>query len=120
MHAGRNYDTMKSDINNELSKLNEWARLWLLDFNPKKTKALVISNSAVPHLDLRFNGESVEIVKKHKHLGLTFASDGNWTNHIDNTVNAAFKHVNVLRILKCTLSKQTLSNIYLSFIRPTL
>jgi hypothetical protein len=120
MHAGRNYDTMKSDINNELSKLNEWARLWLLDFNPKKTKALVISNRAVPHLDLRFNGESVEIVKKHKHLGLTFASDGNWTNHIDNILNAAFKHVNVLRKLKCTLSKQTLSNIYLSFIRPTL
>ena len=31
-----------------------------------------------------------------------------------------FKQVNVLRKLKCTLSKQTLSNIYLTFIRPTL
>jgi hypothetical protein len=85
---------MKSDINNDLSKLNEWAKLWLVDFNPKKTKALVISTSAVPHLDLRFNGEPVEIVKTHKHLGLTFASDGNCTNHIDNIVNAAFKQVN--------------------------
>ena len=119
-YFGRNYDIMKSDINNDLSKLNEWAKLWLVDFNPKKTKALVISTSAVPHLDLRFNGEPVEIVKTHKHLGLTFASDGNWTNHIDNIVNAAFKQVNVLRKLKCTLSKQTLSNIYLTFIRPTL
>jgi hypothetical protein len=91
---------MKSDINNELSKLNEWAKLWLVDFNPKKTKALVISTSAVPHLDLRSNGEPVEIVKNHKHLGLTFASDGNWTNHIDNIVNATFKQVNVLRKLK--------------------
>jgi hypothetical protein len=53
-------------------------------------------------------------------LGLTFASDGNWTNHIDYIVNAAFKQVNVLRKLKFTLSKQTLSNIYLTFIRPTL
>jgi hypothetical protein len=76
----------------------------LVDFNPKKTKALVISTSAVPHLDLRFNGEPVEIVKNHKHLGLTFASDKNWTNHIDNIVNAAFKQVNVLRKLKFTLS----------------
>jgi hypothetical protein len=33
-------------------------------------------------------------------LGLTFASDGNWTNHIDSIVNAAFKKVNVLRKLK--------------------
>jgi hypothetical protein len=55
---------MKSAINNDLSKLNEWTKLWLVDFNPKKTKALVISTSAVPHLDLRFNGEPVEIVKK--------------------------------------------------------
>ena len=119
-YFGRNYDIMESDINNDLSKLNEWAKLWLVDFNPKKTKALVISTSAVPHLDLRFNGEPVEIVKTHKHLGLTFASDGNWTNHIDNIVNAAFKQVNVLRKLKFTLSKQILSNIYLTLIRPKL
>ena len=76
-YSGRNYDIMKSDINKDLSKLNEWAKLWLVDFNPKRTKALVISTSAVPHLDLRLNGEPVEIVKNHKHLGLTFASDGN-------------------------------------------
>jgi hypothetical protein len=53
----------------------QWAKLWLVDFNPKTTKALVIPTSAVPHLDLRFNGELVEIVKNHQHLGLTFASD---------------------------------------------
>jgi hypothetical protein len=53
-------------------------------------------------------------------LGLTFASDENWTTHIDNIVNAAFKQVNVLRKQQFTLSKQTLSNIDLTFIRPTL
>jgi hypothetical protein len=63
----------------------------------KEVGHLVISTSAVPHLDLRFNGE-----------------DENWTNHIDNIVNAAFKQVNVLRKLKFTLSKQTLSNIYIT------
>jgi hypothetical protein len=51
-------------------------------------------------------------------VGLTFASDGNWTNHIDNIVNASFKQVEVLRKLKFTLSMQTLSNIYPTFIRP--
>jgi hypothetical protein len=51
-------------------------------------------------------------------VGLTFASDGNWKNHIDNIVNASFKQVDVLRKLKFTLSKQTLSNIYLTYIRP--
>jgi hypothetical protein len=37
------------------------------------------------------------------------------TNH-----SFPFKQVNVLRKVKFTLSKQTLSNIYLTFIRPTL
>ena len=46
---------MKSDINNDLSKLNEWAKLWLVDFNLKKNKALVISTSAVPHLNCKKN-----------------------------------------------------------------
>ena len=49
-----------------------------------------------------------------------FALDENWTNHIDNIVNASFKQVEVLRKLKFTLSKQTLSNIYPTFIRPRL
>jgi hypothetical protein len=31
-YFGRNYDVMKSDINNDLSKLNEWAKLWFSRF----------------------------------------------------------------------------------------
>jgi hypothetical protein len=52
-------------LNNDLSKLNEWAKLWLVDFDPKKTKALVISTSAVPHLDLRFQNTHP---KPRKHI----------------------------------------------------
>jgi hypothetical protein len=66
-------------------------------------KALDISTSAVPQLGLQFNGEPAEIVKHHQHLGLTFASDGNWANHIVNILNPAFKQVNVLRKLNFTL-----------------
>jgi hypothetical protein len=55
-----------------------------------------------------------------KHLGVTFASDGNWTVHIENIATSALKQVNVLRKLKCILSKQALSNIYLTFIIPVL
>jgi hypothetical protein len=55
-----------------------------------------------------------------KHLGVIFASDGNWTVHIENIATSALKQVNVLRKLKFTLSKQALSNIYLTFIRPVL
>ena len=80
---------------------------WLVDFNPKKTKALIISNNInIPELNIRFNDESVELVDNHKHMGVTFVSDGNWTVHIENIARSALKQVNVL------LRLQFLSYIY--------
>ena len=80
-----------------MGKLHEWSKTWLVDFNPKKTKALVVSNTDIPDLNIKFDNENVEIVDNHKHLGVTFSNDGNWTTHIENIVNSAFKQVNVLR-----------------------
>ena len=111
---------MEVEINYDLVKLNEWAKTWLVDFNPKKTKALIITNNTSPDLNLRFDNEKIEIVESHKHLGVTISSDANWKTHIDNISIAASKQVNVLRKLKFTLSRKCLSNIYISFIRPLL
>jgi hypothetical protein len=55
--------------------LDQWAKTWLVDFNPKKTKALIISNNTnIPELNIRFNDEPVELVDNHKHLAVTFVS----------------------------------------------
>ena len=56
-----NYVEMEIDI--------QWTKTWLVDFNPKKTKALVFFNNFVPNLNIKFNNENVEIVKNQKHLG---------------------------------------------------
>jgi hypothetical protein len=72
----------------------------------------ISNNTNIPELNIRFNDESVELVDNHKHLGVTFVSDGNWTVHIENIARSALKQVNVLRKLKFILSKQALSNIY--------
>jgi hypothetical protein len=61
---------MQIEINNDLEILDQWAKTWLVDINPKKTKALIISNNThIPELNIRFNDESVELVDKH--LGVT-------------------------------------------------
>jgi len=69
------------------------------------------------HRKVKISGENVEIINNHKHLGVTLLSDGNWTTHIDNITTSALKQVYVL---KFTLSKKSLSNIYITFIRPLL
>jgi hypothetical protein len=71
---------MQIEINNDLEILDQWEKTRLVDFNPNKTKALILSNNInIPELNIRFNNESVELVDNHIHLGVTFASDGNWT-----------------------------------------
>ena len=68
-----------------------------INFNPKKTKALVITNRNQPDINNKFDNENVEIVENHKHLCVTFSYDVNWTTHVDNIVKSALKQVNVLR-----------------------
>jgi hypothetical protein len=46
-------------------------------------------------------------------LGVTFSSDGKWTNHINNIIESSMKQINALRNLKYILSSKSLSNIYL-------
>jgi len=103
---------METDINNDLINLiNEWAKIWLVDFNPKKTKVLVITNVTPPEINIEFSGENVEIINDHKHVSVTLSSDVNWTTHIDNITTSALKHVYVLRKLKFTLSKKEAARI---------
>ena len=44
-YSGKNFDLMQIEINNDLQILDQWAKTWLVDFNPRKTKALIISNN---------------------------------------------------------------------------
>ena len=116
-YSGDNFQILETDINRDLRILNEWTETWLVDFNPKKTKALVISNTEVPNIDIEFDNEKFEIVKDHKHLGVTLWFNGSWTSHIDTIAQSTLKQINVLRKLKFTLSKRTLSHIYLPFLK---
>ena len=73
----------------------------------KATKGLTISNKTdITELNIRFHYESVALVDNHNHLGVTFASDGNWTVHIENIATSPLKQRNALRKLNFTLSKK--------------
>jgi hypothetical protein len=75
------------------------------------------NNTNIPELNIRFNDESVELVDNHKHLGVTFVSDGNWTVHIENIARSALKQVNVIYEfpadwLKFPIQSQNIMNPY--------
>ena len=58
------------------------------------------------------------ITTSHKHLGVTFSNDAKWNIHLDNVQSSVSKHLNILRRLKCRLSRTNLDKLYLVYIRP--
>ena len=38
-YSGDNLTNIEKDINSDLININNWAKLWLVDFNPKKIKS---------------------------------------------------------------------------------
>jgi hypothetical protein len=96
-------NNMQIEINNYLQILDQWEKTWLVDFNPNKTKALILSNNTnIRELSIRFHDESVELVDNHKHLGITFASD--------NEVSSANSLANLPRLSVMSLIYNTNNN----------
>ena len=109
-------------LNENLEKVNQWSKQWLVTFNPNKTECLLISRKQNQniHPPLLFDNVPVKEVNSHKHIGITFNNSCHWGEHIDNIVANAYKKLTVLRSLKFDLDRNTLQTMYFSFIRPSL
>ena len=94
----------------------------MVNFNPQKTESMVITRKLdfVSHPPLTMNQVSIKSVTSHKHLGLTFSSDGTWNTHIDEIISKASKRLNLIRKLKFKVDRKSLEKMYFSFIRPVL
>ena len=108
-------------LNHELQVISNWAKQWLVDFNPNKTVAMLFSSHhAVPQPHLLFNNVPVNFVENHKHLGLTLSSSGKWHDHIINIVKSSSKILGIMRKVKYMVSRKTLNQIYTCHLRPLL
>ena len=109
-------------INADLGTIQEWADKWLVTFSPPKTKEVLFSRVRTDrnHPPLWLNGEEIERVNNHKHLGLTLEKDCSWREHIQSTISKAKKALNILRKLKHELDRKSLETLYFTQVRPIL
>ena len=108
-------------LNHDLIIISHWAKQWLVTFNPSKTVAMVFSNNRNVQLpNLIFDDVRISFVDNHKHLGLTLSSNGKWKTHINNLCQSASKLLGMMRTLKFRLKRDSLNQIYVSFLRPVL
>ena len=85
---GNNFDkcVLSTNINNELSKIQEWLNINKLSLNVSKTKHIIFHyhqrsiDSLIP--DITINHQSIERVSEFKILGLTIDENLSWNAHI--------------------------------------
>ena len=95
-------------LNSDLTNISKWTRDWLVTINPSKTE----------HPALYYEGNEIDTVSSHKHLGVTLSSNLFWRTHILNIHDKASKRLNLLKGLKLKINRNTLDKLYKSLIRP--
>ena len=118
----QNPQVATSNLLTDIVKISDWADTWLVNFNPSKSETLLFSRklNRNAHDPLYMRTQPIKEVNIHKHLGLNFASDCTWHEHIDYVAAKAWKRINIMRKLKFVLDRNSLEIIYFSFIRPIL
>ncbi len=116
-----NSDDLEGIINHDLLTISAWAKQWLVTFNPNKTDAMILTlRPIVQPLHLNVDGTEIAFVENHKHLGLTLSNNGKWHTHVNNIISSSSKILGIMRKLKFRLSRNSLNQIYISYMRPIL
>lgn len=77
-------------LTNSIDAIYSWSKRWLVDFNPNKPECMTFSKRGnIQQPPLYMNNILLKEVFTHKHLGITFSSDGSWSSQIGSILNKA-------------------------------
>ena len=117
--------TSTVNLNNDLTKISEWAVQWKMNFNPdpsKQAQELLFSRktSSKPYPSLNFNDNLVHQVQLQKHLGLFLDPKLSFDEHIQCFLIKTGKIIGLISKLQPIILRAALLTIYKSFLRPHL
>ena len=116
-YSAAHIDDIVGMINHGLQLLSNWARQWLVTFNPLNTEAVFITlKSLISYHNLFFDNISSSFVDSHNHLGVTFSNTGQWHAHIENIVISAAIVLGIIRKLKYSISRNALNQMYMTYL----
>ena len=97
----------------------DWARKWLVDFNPGKTQLISFDQSNnTGAIDVKMDGSVLEEKPSFKMLGLTFSSKLDWGSYIISIAKTASKKIGALIRSMKFLSPEVALDLYKSTICP--
>jgi len=118
----KNIQTLFSIVNKELILLDEWFRANNLSLNLDKTKYALFHSprkkSQIPNLlpKLLLNEKEIKRSNVNKFLGVYLDENLSWNSHIQHVTNKISKNLGVLYKTRFILDKNSLKQLYFSFI----
>ena len=114
-------DKDASQLQQDLDKLGEWEKTWLMQFHPQKCEVLTISKKKnTHHHPYKLHGHVLKHVNEAKYLGVTISSDFAWNKHISNIVAKAGKNLAFLKRNLQSNSQSIKERAYKALVRPLL
>ena len=88
-------------------------RDWLVTINRSKTEAMIFftKRDKPVHPALYCEGNEINTVSSHKHLGVTLSSNLSWRTHILNIHDKTSKRLNLLKGLKLKINRNILDKL---------
>ncbi|XP_065896425.1 uncharacterized protein [Dysidea avara] len=110
-------------LQNDLDKLCDWAKEWLLHFNVVKCKHLKYGNNASPY-EYYMNDEGTNtklgIVSSEKDLGVWITSKPNFALQCDKASAKAMQSLGLIKRTFTHLTKESFLILYKTYVRPHL
>ena len=117
----RTIETMQDTLmlQNDLERLQEWEKLWDMEFHPQKCKVLKVTNKTKPIKSSYFiHGEKLECVDNAKYLGVTLNKKLRWNTHVADTCKKANQKRMFLQRNLRNCSKKIKANAYKLYVKP--
>ena len=109
------------DIQDAITRIEEWALIWHGQFGHSKTKLLTTNESNLKQaITPTIEKQPIAIVRDHRHLGITLTSDLNWSAHVQSLVSMASKRSGLLRLMSHQLPRAGTILLFKSYVHPTM
>ena len=109
----------QSALQRDLTRVQEWADKWKMEFNVGKCKIMHIGNKN-PRKVYEMGGTELQTTSAERDLGVTLDDKLDLGKHIKSIVAKANRMLGLIKISFACLDKSMFLNLYLVFVRPHL
>ena len=93
MSIGGSWTEVERALNMDLKTLDSWSKTWRLTFNLEKSEYIMFCDRKSTQMDIGLGGVTLSSVATHKHLGIVYNRELNWSDHIDQVVKEGIQKI---------------------------